>query len=69
MLLMAVSQHSFPLVKADYVKSVKYGNVSIEEVLKFIDEKLLHVETLMENYVSRYDGRKVEKFIRLLYGL
>lgn len=59
----------FPLLKADYVKSVKYGHVSLEEVLKFIDEKLLHVETLMETYVSKYDGRKVEEFVRLLYGL
>lgn len=59
----------FPLVEADYVKSVKYGHVPLEEVLEFIDGKLLHTETLMKTYVSRYNERKVEEFVRLLYGL
>ena len=72
--LLATNTITFPLVNADFVKSIKYNtsNLSYDEVMKLIEEKINRIDNrLLPNSTLREkaDYKWIEKFILKCYGV
>jgi predicted nucleotidyltransferase len=71
--LLTTNKITFPLVNADFVKSIKYNtaNMSYDEVMKLIEEKINRINNrLLPNSTLREkaDYKWIEQFILKCYG-